>query len=418
MTVSRDYTQLPTFGQWKSHSKVPSIRVWRKHDIILKSIDSVVVALNKTRDNGMRNYLMVELYFITNYWLRNFRTQRSGNMHPDRENAIRSLCRYTIKKMAAGFGCGIQAVPTMLERFYGRTMGTHGRTTDASEPYHYIKRADIEQYRLFFDKGKAYCFDWENKRFGEDFVLKLANTEHIYFRDTDMKSLQLGWARFAMSMSRDIYLAPHIPFGAAKRYREMGAPAPVCHSSYLAGKPVLCAGSLEIKDGRIIGVKSDSGHYQPTYQQLMSLIQHFATVGVDVAKVDVCDFLGWPLGTGQDFLRNNEQWRKRIDETTREFQRTNNLHDLVEKRVAFNEALIYFSELKKMPDDKKKWEMAYKSVCEDLAVGLNDPSWRKRAEADRTIPQRKAPPPPPPSSFRKPPPPPRPRVPHPARPGM
>lgn len=409
MTIPREYTRIPKFGQWKSHSKVPSIRVWRKHDPTLLGIDAIMKALERTKENGTRNYLIVELYFTTNYWLRNFKTHPRGSMHPDRGNAIRSLLRYSVKQMAKGFGCGIQAVPTKLEQFYGRTMGTHGVTTDATEPYHYLKRADIEQYKLFFDKGKVYCFDWENKRHGQEFVLELANTEHIYYRDTDMKSLQLGWARFAMSMSRDIYLAPHIPFKAAQRFREDGAPAPVCHSSYLAGKPVLCAGSMEINQGIITGLKSDSGHYRPTYQQLMNVIQHLAVVGVDISKVSVCDFLGWPLGTGREFLRNNEQWRKRLDETGQEFRRTNNLHDLVAKRVALHENIIFFSDLKEMPDNNKKWEIAYKSVCEDLATALNDPNWRKYAEEKHTIPRRKAPAPP--QGGRKPPP--RPTTPHP-----
>lgn len=414
MSTLQNYTTMPIWEQWKSHSKVPSIKVWRKHDPVLTAIDGLVKAINRTKDSGTRSYLLVELYFTSNYWLRNFKTHRSGRMHPDRENAIRSLCRFSIKQMAKGFNCGIQAVPTKLEQFYGRTMGTHGITTDETEPYHYLKRADMEQYRLLFDKGLAYSFDWKNQRHGQDFVLELVHTEHIYERDTDQKSLQADWGRFAMSMSRDIYMAPHIPFKAAKLCREQNVPAPVCHSSYLAGMPVLCAGSLEIKQGVIVGIKSDSGHYRPTYQQLMNIVRHLSSVGVNIAKISVCDFLGWPLGTGKEFLRNNNQWRKRLDETGQEFRSTNNLHDLVAKRVVSNESLIYFSKLEKMPDDNKKWEMAYKSVCEDLAVALNDPKWRKYAEENNTIPRRQAPVAP--QSRRRPPAPPRPRVPHPPRP--
>jgi len=405
MTVLKKYMRLPDLQQWKNDSHIPDILVRRANDKPLCAIDAIVTAIQNSKSNGKRNYLMVELYFATNYWLRNFKSQRSGNMHPGRENAIRSLCHYAVEKMALGFQCGVQAVPTKLERYYGRTMGTHGKTIDATEANHYMKRADVEQYKLFFDAGKAYCFDWKNNRFGQDFVMALAQSKTIWERDQDQKSLQIEWARFAMSMSRDIYMAPHVNFATAERYN-----APAVHSSYLGGMPVLCAGSLEIENGVVSGVKSDSGHYQPTYQQLMNVIQHLSVVGVNLETVSVCDFIGWPLGNGKEFMANNQHWRKRIDQTGQEFKKTNNLHDLVKKRVDDLKKIVYFSLLKKAKDDGVIWKAAYRSVCEDLSVALNDPVWRNRAEDDKAIPRRKAPAPP----VRKTPPV-RPSTPHPSR---
>jgi hypothetical protein len=402
------YSKMPRLHQWKKKdSYVRDFRVFRRHDKNLCGIDAIVDAIGKSNKNGMRNYLMIELYFATNYWLRNFKAKRTS-MHPAREDAVRSLCRYSIEQMAKGFNCGVQAVPNKLERYYGRTMGAHGQKMDNENPGHYMRRAEVEQYKLIFDRGLAYCFDWQNKRHGQDFVLTLANTQYIHERDTDQKSLKPDFARFAMSMSRDIYLAPHVSYGAAAGARKQGIAAPAVHSSYLAGMTVLCAGSMCITNGVVTDIRSDSGHYKPTYSQLMNVVQHLCVMGVNTTEVIISDFLSWPLGTASEFLANNEHWRKRIDQTGAKYRQTKNVEQLVEDRVAELKKSVFFSRVAKAPSDKAIWQVAYKSVCEDLAIALNDPSWRTLAEKDYAMPRRKAPEPP----RRKPP---RPTTPHPTR---
>jgi hypothetical protein len=421
------YLSMPSLFQWKmKDSYIRDIRVTRRSDKILCGIDSIVEAIGKSNKNGMRNYLMVELYFATNYWLRNFQLVRTNQpvrtdpkldriqflragMHPGREDAIRALCRYSIEQMAKGFGCGVQAVPTQLERYYGRTMGSLGHQKDTENPGHYMKRAEVEQYKLFFDGGKAYCFDWQNRRFGQDFVLELADTQYIWNRDSEQKTMGGHFSRFAMSMSRDIYLAPHVSYDAAVNYRKAGFLAPAVHSSYLGGLPVLCAGSLCINSkGEVTDVKSDSGHYQPVFHQLMNLIQHLAVVGVNLANVTVVDFTGWPLGTGKQFLANEQHWRKRVDHVGEVYRQSKNVEQLVEERISDLKKTVYFSKLKNAVKEEDIRKAAFKSICEDLAIALNDPSWREFAEKRRVMPERQAPQPP-----RRPPP--RPTTPHPGK---
>lgn len=403
------YSRMPNLNQWKKKdSYVRDIRVRRNQDRNLLGIDAIVTAINNSKKNGMRNYLMIELYFATNFWLRNFKQQRSS-MHPGREDAVRALCRYSIEQMAKGFKCGVQAVPTQLERYYGRTMSTHGQKMDDENPGHYMTRAEVEQYKLIFDKGMAYCFDWENKKFGQDFVLAPADTSWIRQQDSEQKTLAYGFSRFAMSMSRDIYLAPHVSYRAAPLLREKrGIAAPAVHSSYLAGMPVLCAGSIEISDGVVKGVKTDSGHYQPTYDSLMNMIRHLSVVGVNLGAVDILDYFGVPLGTASEFIANNTNWRKRIDETGNRYRQSKNIEQLVEERITHLKSILQNSNAGKVFKDEELWSKAYRSVCEDLAIALNDPSWRTHAEENKAMPRRKAPEPP----RRKPP---RPTTPHPSR---
>ena len=45
------------------------------------------------------------------------------------------------------------------------------------------------------------------------------------------------------------------------------------HSSFLSGKPVLCAGMIHLQQGRIVGVNNASGHYKPTRRELAKCVQ-------------------------------------------------------------------------------------------------------------------------------------------------
>lgn len=403
------YAKMPSLQQWKKKdSNIKDFRVVRSRDKALLGIDAIVTAIGQTKESGKRDYLIIELYFATNYWLRNFKNKRTS-MHAGREDAVRALCRYTIEQMAKGFKCGIQAVPTKLERFYGRKMTVHGHKQDTDNPGHYISRANVEQYKLIFDGGLAYTFDWENKRIGDQFVLAIADTQHIYNQDKDQGTLKEEFSRFAMSMSRDIYLAPHSSYDMVPKLKKHGIIAPAVHSSYLSGEAVLCSGSICITQGVVTDIRSDSGHYQPQYQHLMNVIRHMAVVGQNLDKIEILDYLGWPLGTATEFIDNNEHWRKRIDNVGIKYRLTKDVDALVSDRVAKLKDSWYFERLgMSKPSEDKVWRIAYRSVCEDLAVALNDPSWSKHAEKDVVIPRRKAPQPP----KRKPP---RPSTPHPGK---
>ena len=52
------------------------------------------------------------------------------------------------------------------------------------------------------------------------------------------------------------------------------------HSSMLAGKDVLCAGCLGIKNGLLVSVDNNSGHYKPTAENLLNAIDALNNQGV------------------------------------------------------------------------------------------------------------------------------------------
>lgn len=63
------------------------------------------------------------------------------------------------------------------------------------------------------------------------------------------------------------------------------------HSSFNAGKEVICAGMLKFSNGRLKYIDNNSGHYQPTKQNLIEALKLLEESGVDLyASVKVgCD---------------------------------------------------------------------------------------------------------------------------------
>lgn len=62
------------------------------------------------------------------------------------------------------------------------------------------------------------------------------------------------------------------------------------HSSFLSGKPVLCAGELEIRNGKLLYIDNGSGHYRPNTQQLLNCLDVLdRRYGVDLVQVQIAD---------------------------------------------------------------------------------------------------------------------------------
>ncbi len=69
------------------------------------------------------------------------------------------------------------------------------------------------------------------------------------------------------------------------------------HSTYLAGKEVLCAGTLACKDGHLLKMTNLSGHYRPDAPALRRALIMIGAEGVDLDAVAV-DGFGCVVGDG------------------------------------------------------------------------------------------------------------------------
>jgi hypothetical protein len=59
------------------------------------------------------------------------------------------------------------------------------------------------------------------------------------------------------------------------------------HSSFNAGKDVICAGMIKIHNGTLVYVDNDSGHYRPTRQHLHGMLTIIGNEGINLAGVTV-----------------------------------------------------------------------------------------------------------------------------------
>jgi hypothetical protein len=57
------------------------------------------------------------------------------------------------------------------------------------------------------------------------------------------------------------------------------------HSSFLQGSRVSAAGSIKIKDGKLVGLSPLSGHYRPTASNFRAFMQSLREAGVDMENV-------------------------------------------------------------------------------------------------------------------------------------
>jgi len=59
------------------------------------------------------------------------------------------------------------------------------------------------------------------------------------------------------------------------------------HSSFNAGKDVVCAGHIKIVKGALVQVDTDSGHYKPQREELYSLLKIFQEEKIDLSRTEV-----------------------------------------------------------------------------------------------------------------------------------
>ena len=78
-------------------------------------------------------------------------------------------------------------------------------------------------------------------------------------------------------------------FKADVQGQRNGAVQQVNHSTFCAGKDVLCAGTISIKGGQLRGISNLSGHYLPDTKQLTDLLKKLVDDGILIDGVLVLD---------------------------------------------------------------------------------------------------------------------------------
>ncbi|MCL9685543.1 hypothetical protein [Legionella maioricensis] len=97
-----------------------------------------------------------------------------------------------------------------------------------------------------------------------------------------------GFVAFTLNANGELSVFEHLSMTLDKKGRKLA------HSSMNAGAPVLSAGEMEIKNGKLISINTYSGHYEPSLYSVARFLEYLSDRGVDISETKV--FLQHPPG--------------------------------------------------------------------------------------------------------------------------
>jgi hypothetical protein len=290
----------------------------RSHDRILKHIDWLLEryearSRNVTQyEHSKRLVILCDLFFTCKFWIKSFVEKRPA-MKAERHAAVHALFGATVRQLADWLKCPSADVGKKIHDIYGRSLSIDGVNVDEVEQSAaYYTEAERQVYRLWFRGGVAYQYQW--------WVNPLpvmtrvpADSRHacgeIIHRPGAGDSLP-DFGGFVMTEDREVFMSKHevAPEGGVG----------IFHSAYTRGNPVVMAGTMLIKAGVIKAIRSDSGHYHPTQQNMAALLQGLSMYGVNLRRVAVMDYDTKPLGNAVDFLTSRMTWAKFTEQQKKE----------------------------------------------------------------------------------------------------
>jgi len=296
---------LPSHAKWLTQTPGKGPR-----SPLLMNIDECLRLYDTAADGWDRLALLGQLYFACDYYLK-----RAAGVapKPQSESAVNQLYLTVVDKLCKAFNCTVNVLPQMLEECWGRVLTKHGHEVDTqqvatgapSKVANYLTRTQALRYKLSFRDGKAYMRD--RQKFTTWVLANSGGIGWTYAPGINEQMMYPGYAGFALSMSREFFMAHH---------RGGFAKGNFFHSSYLGGDSVLCTGTIQIEYGAVKAVMNDSGHYKPSREHLLNVVQSLQMLGCNVGNVTVYavpeswkDDKGvlqkdWGVCTGTELLRD------------------------------------------------------------------------------------------------------------------
>lgn len=300
------YHTLPTLDQWSVDSWCKDYGQQRNSDPVIVRMDDSLRSLRGPVDDGRRKYLLCELFFTTNYWIRN-NCEGPTLARLYLGEPVAALRNYVQRALAKAFGCSRIMVPAMLQKHYGCSMTAHGVYADTGEaPRSFTERANLERFKIYFQSGKAYWHAWWTQA---DSDLVPVNSAKAYQGSGDeAEHLPKQHGFFVMTLYRDMYVAPHAKIRSFPKF----------HSTVPQGAAVQCSGSILIVEGEVKEITSASGHYKPDKLFFVSVLEQLKTVGVPTPNNIVLYDYDYELVSknADEYLKQYGIW-KSVDERGR-----------------------------------------------------------------------------------------------------
>ncbi|WP_131783710.1 hypothetical protein [Legionella gresilensis] len=137
---------------------------------------------------------------------------------------------------------------------------------------------DIIQYKLHFKNGLVY----NNNAL-------LFSTERSFGMN-----IQAGYCIFVLAPDLQLYASD------PKETLDVN----FHHSSFLRGRPVLCAGAIKVEQGKIVEINLLSGHYKPNRNQLLKFLKLLEEQGIDLSTISVRDHPDGSIQNAEYYLKH------------------------------------------------------------------------------------------------------------------
>ncbi|HEY1377435.1 MAG TPA: hypothetical protein VGF55_11615 [Gemmataceae bacterium] len=251
-----------------------------------------------------RRLILSDLLMTCKFWLKRAK-EGHPRMKKERAPAIAALEAAVWNQLRAVLRCTREEAEQTIDEIYGRSLSENGlNTDDLHQDAKYFSEMERKAYRLRFRGGLAYQYPWWDTSARQ--TLRPADSSHAFNPEVQRPGGAVGldgFGGFVMTMDREVYMAKHTIGG---QFGQNG----VYHSSYTAGRVVTRAGTMLIKAGEIKAVRSDSGHYKPTEQNMAALLQGLSMYGVNLRQIGLIGYDGMFLGYAPEFLASHFTWEK------------------------------------------------------------------------------------------------------------
>jgi hypothetical protein len=295
-----NYGKMPSPAEFHRDSSV--MMAVRSQDRILSHLDEALARYHITRKiYNRRNVILCDMFVTANYWLKSFR-EKNPAMKEGRYQAILALFQRVTSELQTAFQCTVTQVPGYITEMLGRDLTDGGRNTDAMRNPRYYDELTLRKFRLRFRSGRAYLFEHRSHL---PVRLVPLNSELYEQKITVMGTTRLdGWGPFVMTVERDFYMSKH-------HLADNADPTQcIFHSAYKAAGTVSAAGTMLVKNGQILGLRGDSGHYKPLLHNMAMVVTAFSMLSVPLMPIRIKSFdaNATDLGSALDFVRSRLNW--------------------------------------------------------------------------------------------------------------
>lgn len=263
----KTYTAVPNPFKWKEDMGLTGLI--KKTDFpALERITELLDLFHAAdhRLKALKYEVLAQAFRHTEFILKNQhdKAKLGANLWASRVEAVQALHDYLKGNHVAN--------KTLADDF-GKDVNPHGQQEDQAAVNNnlmqwYQTKAARRALKLSFRAGVAHRWDFDDS--GEKASLQVYDTDR--FGDAVEEKMSL----YVMDAGSRIYCSgKEDPEHVLK------------HSSFLAGDRVLAAGTLRVEQGRVVAVTGKSGHYRPTVQQMVNLLERLRAYQVDLGKVTV-----------------------------------------------------------------------------------------------------------------------------------